>query len=234
MGRPSRLNHPGLVYHIINRGNNKDVVFVEEDDYRHYLNTLQRYKKQYGFKLFAFCLMMNHVHLLIKTTEQGTISRIMQSLTIAHTRWYNFKYQRCGHVWQGRFHSPLVSEDDHMLTVMQYIEQNPVRAGMAKSVGEYEWDSYKLNTRRQDSLLIDRCENKVFQKMGHALEERIYNYKTSMARTIPDKEVERIRESTRKGHHYASEKFKDQIALLLPRKRERGRPRTRGVGGIML
>src|ERR1700733_2793698 len=107
MGRYARITHPGLIYHVIKRGNNRGVVFAEEEDYQHYLNTLQRYKKKYGFKLFAYCLMTNHVHLLIKVGQEGTISRIVQSITIAHTRYYNYIYHQCGHVWQGRFQSPL-------------------------------------------------------------------------------------------------------------------------------
>lgn len=132
MGRDARVCQTGLTYHVINRGNNREVIFVEEEDYTHYLNTVQRYKKKYGFKLFAFCLMTNHVHMLIKVEGDVSISRIMQSITIAHTRFYNYKYQRSGHVWQGRFMSPIVSEDDHLLTVMRYIEQNPLRARMVK------------------------------------------------------------------------------------------------------
>src|SRR5258708_1356470 len=104
MGRSARITHPGLIYHVIKRGNNKEIIFAEEEDYQHYLNTLQRYKKKYGFKLFSYCLMTNHVHLLIKVGQEGTISHIMQSITVAHTRYYNYVYRRCGHVWQGRFY----------------------------------------------------------------------------------------------------------------------------------
>ena len=160
MGRDARLNYSGLVYHVVNRGNDRQVIFAEPEDYRHYLNTIQRYKKKYRFQLFAYCLMTNHVHLLIKTSESGSISRIMQSITVAHTRRYNFKYRRCGHVWQGRFHSPIVSEDGHMLTVMQYIEQNPLRARMVRDVVDYHWSSYGLNVRIRESVLIDRKDNK--------------------------------------------------------------------------
>ena len=227
MGRSARLNYPDLVYHIINRGNNRQVIFADEDDYRQYLNTIQRYKKKYRFKLFAYCLMTNHIHLLVKTTQDGSISKIMQSLTVAHTRWHNFKYQRCGHVWQGRFHSPLVSEDDHMLTIMQYIEQNPLRANMVKAIVDYPWSSYKLNVRKKEAVIIDRQQNKVFAKLGGTLNERIYNYKKKMRREITAKQLENIHHSTRKGGHYISEKFKDQIAALLPRRRGRGRPRSR-------
>ena len=202
MGRMARLNYPGLIYHIINRGNDRQVIFVEADDYRHYLNTIQRYKKKYRFELFAYCLMTNHVHLLIKTTEHGSVSKIMQSITVAHTRWYNYKYQRCGHVWQGRFHSPVVSEDDHMLTVMQYIEQNPLRAKMIHRISDYPWSSYKLNIQQKEGVLIDRAANKVFIKLGADQRDRIYTYKARMAQEISAKELDRIHWSTRKGGNY--------------------------------
>lgn len=159
MGRYARIVYPGLTYHVINRGNNRDVIFAEEEDYYQYLNTIERYKKKYEFKLFAYCLMTNHVHLLIKVSDKANISRVMQSLTIAHTRFYNFKYRRCGHVWQGRFMSPIVSEDGHLLMVMRYIEQNPVRAKMVQRAEDYRWSSYKLNVRLEDSKLIDRNAN---------------------------------------------------------------------------
>ncbi len=227
MGRDARLNYSGLVYHVVNRGNDRQVIFAEPEDYRHYLNTIQRYKKKYRFQLFAYCLMTNHVHLLIKTSESGSISRIMQSITVAHTRRYNFKYRRCGHVWQGRFHSPIVSEDGHMLTVMQYIEQNPLRARMVRDVVDYHWSSYGLNVRIRESVLIDRKDNKVFENLGGNLMERIYNYRQKMAQEIAAKELDKIQYGTRKAGNYISEKFKDQIAFLLPRRKERGRPRSR-------
>lgn len=227
MGRDARLNYSGLVYHVVNRGNDRQVIFAEPEDYRHYLNTIQRYKKKYRFQLFAYCLMTNHVHLLIKTSESGSISRIMQSITVAHTRRYNFKYRRCGHVWQGRFHSPIVSEDGHMLTVMQYIEQNPLRARMVRDVVDYHWSSYGLNVRIRESVLIDRKDNKVFENLGGNLIERIYNYRQKMAQEIAAKELDKIQYGTRKRGNYISEKFKDQIAFLLPRRKERGRPRSR-------
>jgi putative transposase len=225
MGRYARITQPGLIYHVIKRGNNREVIFAEEEDYQHYLNTLQRYKKKYGFKLFAYCLMTNHVHLLIKIGQEGTISRIVQSITIAHTRYYNYVYRRCGHVWQGRFHSPIVSEDECFLNVMKYIEQNPLRAGMVKNIEDYRWSSYWLNTRKKKSVLIDRDENLVFQGLGGNDQERIKAYKNLAAVTFDEDELKEIHISTRKGNNYLSEKFREQINALLPNKRRRGRPR---------
>ncbi len=100
MARRKRVCLPGLVYHVINRGNNRQAIFLEDEDYEKYLGLIYRYKGLFNFKLFAFCLMTNHVHLLIQVGEKKTISQIMQSLTNAHTRHYNFKYQTSGHVWQ--------------------------------------------------------------------------------------------------------------------------------------
>lgn len=227
MGRYARITHPELIYHVIKRGNNKQVIFADNEDYQHYLNTIQRYKKKYGFKLFAFCLMTNHAHLLIKVGQEGTISRIMQSITVAHTRYYNFSYQRCGHVWQGRFHSPIVSEDNYMLNVMKYIEQNPLRAGMVKRVGDYRWSSYLLNVRQNDSVLIDRDENCMFNSLGQDNAIRIQAYKKLVDVTLPDDDLNAIRISTRQGGNYISERFQQQINALIPHKRKRGRPRIK-------
>jgi putative transposase len=225
MGRNARIRYPGLIYHVIKRGNNREVVFAEEEDYQHYLNTLQRYKKKYGFKLFAYCLMTNHVHLLIKVGQEGTISQIIQGVTVAHVRYYNYVYRRCGHVWQGRFHSPLISEDGYFLNVMKYIEQNPLRDGMVKNVEDYRWSSYLLNVRKKESVLIDRDENLVFHGLGSDDQERIKAYREFNNISLNEDELEEIHMSTRKGGNYISDKFQRQINLLLPNKRRRGRPK---------
>ncbi|MBF0479022.1 MAG: transposase [Candidatus Omnitrophica bacterium] len=225
MSRYGRITKSGLIYHVINRGNNKQVIFAEDEDYLHYLNTIQRYKKKFGFKLFAFCLMTNHVHMLIQVSGGGSISKIMQSITVAHTKRYNFKYQRSGHVWQGRFMSPLVSSDEHMLTIMRYIEQNPVRASMVGSVEDYHWSSYRLNVREAESLLLEREDNNCFLNLGSDLKSRILQYKQKMRENIETEKLEEIWKTTRKGGNYLSEKFQKQILELLPNRKKRGRPK---------
>ena len=82
MNRSLRIHYPGLIYHVINRGNNRQAIFLEDEDYERYLGVLYRFKKAYEFKLFAYCLMTNHVHLLIKVSEKGNISKVMQSITL--------------------------------------------------------------------------------------------------------------------------------------------------------
>jgi putative transposase len=168
MPRPVRINLPNLIYHVVNRGNNRQVVFAEESDYHKYLDILRRYKAEFGFKVFAYCLMSNHIHLLLKTSEKGGISAIMKAVTIAHTRNYHFKYNCSGHIWTGRFKSPIVSDDEYLLTVMRYIEQNPVRAGMVNHPGEYAYSSYGSNVKKDADNFIDKEENLIFpRKSGH-------------------------------------------------------------------
>ena len=225
MARQKRVVGDGLVYHVINRGNNRQAIFLDEDDFRLYLGLLYRYKVKYDFKLFAYCLMTNHVHLLIQTTAKATVSQIMQSLTNAHTRHYHYKYKTSGHVWQGRFKSPIVSDDQYMLKVMQYIEENPVRAGMVNNVCDYKWSSYKLNVQSKLPKLIDRSQNPVFCKLATTQEECIRHYRKLMAIDISPKSLDEIRKSVKSGDVYISKKFQERLEQMIPRKKRRGRPR---------
>ncbi|MEW5895319.1 MAG: transposase [Candidatus Omnitrophota bacterium] len=224
MGRSLRIHRPGLIYHVINRGNNQQAIFLEDDDYERYLGVVYRFKKAYEFDLYAYCLMTNHIHLLIKVSETANISKIMQSITLAHTKHYHFKYHSSGHVWQGRFKSPIVSNDDYLLDVMGYIERNPVKAGMVLSVENYRWSSYLLNVRIKHSKLIDRNRNEVFLKLGSNDEERIKAYRCAMSQGIKQDRIDKLERSIAGGGHYISEKFAKQIQEMLPRKRRRGRP----------
>lgn len=225
MSRPIRIYYPGLIYHVLNRGNNRQVVFVEDEDYRHYLNILQRCKEKFDFKIFAFCLMTNHVHLLLRVSEKGSVSKIMQSITIAHTRYYHCKYQTSGHIWQGRFKSPLISADEYLLTVMRYIEQNPLRARMVKDIKDYPWSSFFLNTQLKADPLVDREENPVYNSLAAHSEEQRKAYRHFVTTPLEENETQEIRDSLIGKFHYISERFQREIEAMLPRKRCRGRPK---------
>jgi len=225
MGRPKRTNIPGLTYHIIMRGNNKRAIFHSDEDYKRYFSTVYRYKKKFGFKLFAFCLMNNHVHLLIQVSAKGSISQIMQAVTISHTRHYHTKYKTNGHIWQGRFRSPIVSDDDYLLTAMVYIEKNPVKAGIVTAIGDYKWSSYQFNIRDKSSFLIDREDNRVFLNLGNTQTQRIQNYKQEVNQKITKDKLEALNKSLTGHVHFISKAFEEQLGNLLPRRKKRGRPR---------
>ena len=229
MSRPLRIHLPDLIYHVVNRGNNRQVVFAQDIDYEHYLKILKRYKEKFQFKIFAYCLMTNHIHLLLKTSEAETISNIMKAVTIAHTRYYHHKYTASGHVWQGRFKSPIVSDDEYLLTLMRYIEQNPVRAGIAASPEEYIFSSCRANLSIEKDSIVDKEDNPVLLGMGSSIEERVKRYKAFVLELLDEDKLGTIRKSLGGKNNFASEKFQEQINVLVSanKKRTRGRPRKK-------
>lgn len=130
-------------YHIITRGNQKQRVFLDDRDCRAYLSRLVRFKKRYGFQLYCYCLMPNHVHLIGQPKESENLAKFMHALNKSYSVFFNKRYKKVGHLWQDRFKSKVIIKDRYLLDCMQYIEMNPVRAELAKTVSDYEWASYK-------------------------------------------------------------------------------------------
>ena len=141
MAYPPRLVFPGAIYHVTARGDNRELTFLDDEDHRKYLALIARSKKQLQFKLHAYALMPNHVHLIVEPSESATISRIMQGITIAYTKWFNKRHTRVGHVFQGRFHSRLIEQDAYLLVASRYVHRNPVRAKLVQHPAEYPWSS---------------------------------------------------------------------------------------------
>ena len=142
MARKPRINYPGAVYHVILHGNSRqDIFFDDKDRYRFYL-FMQEGTERFGHRVFAFCLMTNHIHLALQVGEVS-LSRIMQNLTFRYTRWVNWRLKRSGHLFQGRYKSVLVDEDSYLLELGAYIHLNPVRASMVEAPESYPWSSHK-------------------------------------------------------------------------------------------
>jgi putative transposase len=141
MARRPRIQFEGAFYHIITRGNQRQDIFLDESDRRRYLELLHRYRIKCGFILYAYVLMTNHIHLLIETPDEP-ISRIMQLLNFTYTQYFNRKYGKVGHLFQGRYKSYLCDKDNYLLSLVRYIHNNPVRAGLAEDAGAYAWSSH--------------------------------------------------------------------------------------------
>jgi REP element-mobilizing transposase RayT len=136
------------------RGINQQLIFEEREDYLQFLSLLSKVKEISGFKLYAYCLMGNHLHLLIKENEEP-LSQIMRRIGARYVFWFNWKYQRSGHLFQDRFQSKPVESDEYFITVVLYIYQNPVLAGLCKYPKEYEWSSRKSLGK---CVLVDEAE----------------------------------------------------------------------------
>jgi len=157
MPRQARIKGGFSIYHIIQRGNERKSLFLSDNDRSQFIETLERMKKKYNFLLYAYCLMDNHVHLLIGDNGND-ISRLIKSINISYAHYFNRTYRRCGHLFQDRFRSELVDNDRYLLEVSRYIHNNPVRAGIVKEPPEYRWSSYNIYTGRVKDIygLIDK------------------------------------------------------------------------------
>ncbi|MDD4359476.1 MAG: transposase [Syntrophaceticus sp.] len=133
------------------RGINRQNIFHNKEYYSKYLNILRQVASDGGHHILGYCLMRNHVHLLIDTGESG-ISEIMKRLGIRYAQWYNRKKERCGHVFQDRFKSETVETERYLLTVIRYIHQNPVKAGIVANAEDYPWSSCRSYYRESDFL----------------------------------------------------------------------------------
>ncbi|MDP3301993.1 MAG: transposase [Sulfuricurvum sp.] len=140
MPRKERLTEPGH-YHIINRGVERRVIYLEPEDYEFFLDLLHKVSKDYEIIVHAFCLMTNHYHLLIET-KKNNLSKAIQYLNDKYTKFFNKKYTRSGHLWQGRYKSYALYDDTHFWIVAKYIEQNPIKANMVKQIDVYKYQSF--------------------------------------------------------------------------------------------
>lgn len=142
MPRKARTKSNLCINHVILRGVNQQIIFEDENDYLQFISVLQYYKETCHFKLYAYCLMNNHVHLLLEytTVELGII---MKKIEVKFVKWYNQKYQRIGNLFQDRYKSEPVNDMRYFQTVFRYIHQNPIHAGMEKVLGMYPWSSYQ-------------------------------------------------------------------------------------------
>lgn len=148
MARPLRLSFQGATYHITVRGNAKRIIFYTDKDRSHFLSLLRKTTEQYRWRVFAYCLMGNHYHLFIETT-QANISQSMHFLNAKYAKFFNRTHNKVGHVFQGRYKAKLVDTEAYALELIRYIILNPVRAGKVRRPSQWPWSSYNATIARQ-------------------------------------------------------------------------------------
>jgi putative transposase len=224
-----RLTRPiadGLLYHALNRGNNRATVFSGPDDFRAFLRALGQTQRRYPFRLYGYCLMTNHFHLLLSPEPGQSVNRILQSLTVAHTWSYHRSHGSSGHVWQDRFKSPLVQDDAHALTVLRYVEANPLRAGMVADLADYPWSSYAAHGRGQADALLSPLPS--WLAAGAADRERAAWWREWVHTPLTDKELSAVRQAVSSGRPFGDPDWTTRTAEacgLALSTRPRGRPR---------
>jgi len=174
MARPHRIQIPGALYHILVRGNQRQDVFVDDWDRREYLKRVERYKKELSFILYAYVLMNNHVHLLMETPKT-TLSKIMQRINLTYTQYFNRKYGKVGHLFQGRYKSFLCDRDAYLLSLVRYIHLNPVRAKLVRGPGLADPGEVLRYFSARVSLARRRYGDFVREAIGEGKDDSLYS-----------------------------------------------------------
>ncbi|MEA3488863.1 MAG: transposase [Candidatus Omnitrophota bacterium] len=155
MPRSSRIFIDYACYHIIIRGNQKQNIFYIDENYQKYLSMLKKAKRKYEILSYAYCLMTNHIHLLIDSKRSRNISKFMHWLNRGYTAYFNTQYRKTGHLWQGRFRSHPIIRGQYLINVATYIENNPVRAGIVNDPADYKWSSYRERCLLSKKYILD-------------------------------------------------------------------------------
>lgn len=173
--KPRELVNRGC-YHLIARGNNRQFIFRDEEAFHRFLELLANAKAKYPAKLYHYCLMSNHIHLLMQIEQAEHLSKFMQRLLQGYGRWYKSQFKYWGHVWQGRYKSPRVAEESYYLEAGRYIERNPLRAKMVQNLKDYPWSSYSFYAFGEPNSLLD--EDPYYANLGKTNQERQQAYQT--------------------------------------------------------
>ncbi len=170
MPRQARKHSESGIYHVMLRGINQQQIFEDTEDYDKFIQILHECKAVSEFKLFAYCLMNNHIHLLIKL-EKEPIEQVFKRIGARYVYWFNVKYQRVGHLFQDRFKSEPVEDDAYFLTVLRYIHQNPIKAGFCRNIEDYKYSSYQeyiLNSWLVDTdFVLNMISKTEFERYNH-------------------------------------------------------------------
>lgn len=174
MPRRPRIEIVGY-YHIINRGVNRGIIFRDVDDYEYFLELLSLHSKTYNITIHNYCLMSNHYHLLLEIT-QSNLSKFMRQINGNYAIYFNKKYKRSGHLWQGRFKSSYVTDEAYLYTLILYIEQNPLKAKIVKNVEEYPYSSaHYFLSNEPNALLNNSWITTQFQNDKDSIREYLHS-----------------------------------------------------------
>jgi putative transposase len=225
MARRRRISHAGIPQHLIQRGNNRQVCFTDEQDMITFGQWLCEYSEEYGVAVHSWVFMTNHIHLLATPTGPNSVGLMMQALGRRYVRYFNTRHRRTGTLWEGRYRSCLVDSDGYLLQCQRYIELNPVRASMVAAPGDYRWSSYRTNAFGKHSRLVS--PHALYQRLGTTPSERQCAYQALFKEVLPNDLVETIRTTTLSGLALGNDRFKQEIEALTGQSVRAGKPGRR-------
>ena len=216
MPRKPRILIDGTAVHIVQRGVDRAATFFTAEDYLLYLELLREVSELFDLSVHAYCLMTNHIHLLLAPAQADDLSPAMKRLTQIYVQRINRLYGRCGPLWSGRYKTALVGTDRYLLSCYRYIELNPVRAKMVSDPSHYPWSSYKFNAGLCPSGLVTPHE--AFLRLGSDSAGRAQAYQALFQEKLPQEVVKHIRDTTRQGLPMGDSSFISQIEQMVGRR----------------
>lgn len=226
MPRRPRITLGGVPMHIIQRGNNRQACFFAEDDYLVYLQWLGEYAKESGCAIHAYCLMTNHVHLLLTPHNNDAAGELMKRLGQRYVQYINRTYGRSGTLWEGRFRSCLMQTEDYLLSCYRYIELNPVRAQIVAHPADYRWSSYRANAQGEKDKRLKA--HAAYTALGKNVEQRRTAYRDLFGHALDADMVDQIRRATNGNYALGNARFLKRIEAAVGRRvtpGKSGRPR---------
>ena len=222
MPRHARFLMPGVPVHVIQRGHNRSACFFHENDYVYYLDQLAAQAKQFECAVHSYCLMTNHVHVLLTPETAQGCALMMKNVAQRYAQHVNRTYRQSGTLWEGRFRSCLVDSDAYLLACYRYVELNPVRANMVRHARDYRWSSYRANAEDKADPRVTPHERYLALGRGPATRREAYR---ALCRDGLDVEtIEAIRHATNGGFVLGNQRFEEAIARALGRRVTRGKP----------
>ena len=211
-------------HHIVQRGNNRNKVFFAQQTRQKYLELLRQYARDWNVTILAYCLMTNHIHLLAKPHQLNALSKMMQGVSQAYSKYVNKKYRRTGRLWESRYYSCVVDKENYLWMVARYIEQHPKRAKMVSRIEDYPYSSAPAH---------------ILGAQDKALSEELFttdtrpDYIKFVTKKVSEEELNKIRGTVKTGRPLGSDTFITRLSRLLNRvlsKRPPGRPAKYGYG----
>ena len=212
MARLSRYVLPGQPQQIIQRGNNRQVIFTRDEDFQFFRDAVVHAAEQHGLSIHAYVWMSNHIHLLATPHSAHSISKVFQSVGRRYVQHFNHAYQRTGTLWEGRYRATVVGSEAYLMTLMRDIEMNPVRAGMVAHPRDYAWSSYARNADGGNGANADWVNSHdVYLALAQQPHERFDAYRALFDTAITSADLARIRDCTHKGWALGDGAFKAEL-----------------------
>ncbi len=221
MARPLRMDYPDTFYHVLSRGNERKEIFRDEKDHLRFLDTLGKMVERFKLEVHAYVLMKNHFHLLVHTKE-ANLSRAIQWLGVSYSVWFNRKYQRSGHLFQGRFKSFLIENDRYFTTMCLYIHGNPLRARIVKRLSDYQWSSYQAYADKKHE--VSWLTTELVLGMYGGSRKRFLR-----AQRVFFEERPNLLEDLRHGLYLGSEEFSEECIERFKGRKHHEKPQARSL-----